>query len=364
MKKTLIFAAISMALSGAHASGFDNINISGFGSVAVGKSNNNVGYAGYDSESWNVSQDTLAGLQLDAHINDKAKFVAQVVANGRYDYELAVEMAYVSYEFGSFTARAGKLRMPLFMYSDYLDVGYAYPMLRPSQELYENLMISSYVGVDLLIPIEFEDSSLVFQPILGIGEINERDSRYGQITLDQLVGLTAHWYIEDFTFRASYVTAQTEFSASEDFSAAEQYIYNGLIDDKKGQFISFGAQYDNGDLLVSLEAADTQVEDDYSDTLAVSGLLGYRFGSVMPYVMANMVETTDDDEREGNPYIEHLSFERVAYSLGARWDFAKNIALKADLTYADFQDTNGGFSDTNVSEDDTLVYSVAIDFIF
>ena len=27
--------------------------------------------------------------------------------------------------------------LPLFFYSDYTDLGYAYPMIRPSQELYE-----------------------------------------------------------------------------------------------------------------------------------------------------------------------------------------------------------------------------------
>ncbi|SQH75001.1 conserved exported protein of unknown function [Shewanella benthica] len=364
MKKIIIFSAVICAMSGAQASSLDNIKISGFGSVAVGKSSNDIVYAGYDSERWNVSQDTLAGIQLDAKINDKTKFVTQVVANGRYDYELAVEMAYVSYETNLFTVRAGKLRTPFFMYSDYLDVGYAYPMLRPSQELYENLIVSSYMGMDLLIPIEFEDSSLVLQPIVGIGEVNERDSRYGQATLDQLFGLSAHWYVEDFTFRASYVAAQTDYSAPNDYSAAEQYIYNALLDDKKGTFTSVGAQYDNGDLLVSLEAAEVTLEDDYYDTLAISGLLGYRFGSLMPYVMANMVKTTDDDERSAA--YESFSFKRAAYSLGARWDFARNIALKLDLTYADFMDTNGGFINSNAdeSEDNTLVYSVAVDFIF
>lgn len=360
MKKILAFAATSMVLSGVHANNLDNINISGFGSVAVGKSTNDVNYAGYDSERWNVSQDSLAGIQLDARINDKAKFVAQVVANGRYDYELAVEMAYVSYELDDFTVRAGKLRTPLFMYSDYLDVGYAYPMLRPSQELYENLIVSSYMGIDVLIPIEFEDSSLVLQPIMGIGEVNERDATYGQVTLDQMFGLTAHWYIEDFTFRTSYISAQTDY---------ENSLYTGtyieaMLDNKKGQFISLGAQYDNGTLLAVIEAAETSVEGNYADTLSVSGLLGYHFGSVMPYMILNTVKTTDDDERAS--YLSSLNFKRSAYSLGARWDFAKNIALKVDLTYADFMDTNGGFNATNAdeSEDNTLVYSAAVDFIF
>lgn len=363
MKKALVFVATSMALSGAYAGNLDNINISGFGSVAFGKSTNDVGYAGYDSERWNVSQDALAGIQLNAKINEKTNFVGQLVANGTYDYEVAIEMAYVSYEFSALTARAGKLRTPVFMYSDYLDVGYAYPMLRPSEELYGNEAFSSYVGMDLLIPIEFEDSSLVLQPIVGIGEVAERDSSYGQIVLDKLFGLTAHWYVDDFTFRASYVVTKTDYSSFDVYGATNPTL-DALLDEKDVQFISLGAQYDNGDLLVSLEAADTTIEDDFSDNLAISGLLGYRFGRVMPYVMANTIKTTDDDERTVG--YEFLNFERTAYALGARWDFAKNIALKVDVTYADFQDTNGGFDVTNAdeSEDRTVVYAVAVDFIF
>ncbi|GLS90492.1 hypothetical protein GCM10007916_15590 [Psychromonas marina] len=364
MKKTLVSAAICLTFSGAHAASLDDIKISGFGSVAVGKSNNDVGYAGYTSERWDVSQDTLAGIQLDVKINDKAKFVTQVVSNARYDYDLSVEMAYVSYDFGLLTARLGKLRTPMFMYSDYLDVGYAYPMLRPSQELYENLIISSYTGMDLLIPIEFDDSSLVLQPIVGIGEVNERDSQFGKVTLDKMWGLTAHWYVGDFTFRGSYVTATTSYNSPDEVA----YIEN-MLDNQKGQFISLGMQYDNGDMLAMVELADTSLEGEFSDTLSASGLFGYRFDNVMPYLMVNWVKTTDNDERDFSPYAPLFNFERMAYSIGTRWDFAKSMAFKVDLTYADYQDTSGGFVNNigaagNFIEADSLVYSAAVDFVF
>ena len=123
-----------------------------------------------------------------------------MVANSRYDYDPKFEMAYASYDFDSFTARAGKLRLPLFFYSDYTDLGYAYPMIRPSQELYENIVLKGYTGADLLIPIELEDSSLLLQPLVGIGTIDEEDSIVGEVKLDQLYGLSANWNVDDFTF--------------------------------------------------------------------------------------------------------------------------------------------------------------------
>ena len=214
-----------------------------------------------------------------------------------------------------------------------------------------------------MIPIEFENSSLLIQPIVGISSIAERDSEYGKITLDSFMGGAVHWYVEDFTFRASYVQATTDFSSNND-NVTLATLYNYLLDDKKGKFISLGAQYDNSELVAIAEATDVSLTDEFSDTLTVSGLLGYRFGSVMPYVMANWVKTTDDEKRENSPYAAYLgdlSYKSTAYSVGGRWDFAQNIALKADITYADFHGTSGGIGAT---EDNSVVYSAAVDFIF
>lgn len=352
MKKTLVAVLIGMAFTGANAASMDDITISGFGSAAFGKANNDVGYAGYDSNNINVLNDTLIGVQVEANINEKAKFVGQVVANGLYDYDLSIEMAYFSYELDLFTVRAGKLRAPLFMYSDYLDVGYAYTSLRPSVELYDNFKINSYTGVELLIPIEFEDSSLLIQPLIGTSGIADRDSDIGEVVLNEFLGAAVHWYVSDFTLRASYVQATSDVSDAN----------YALFDEKDGQFTSLGIQYDNSNMLAVVEATDVRLDGAFSDVQSVSGLLGYRFGSFMPYITGNWTKTSDDEERLGfGGALDDLNYKSTAYSLGSRWDFAQNMAFKVDVTYADFHGTSGGIDAT---EDDTIVYSAAVDFIF
>ena len=380
MRKTVVAALVGMAF-GANATSMDNIRISGFGSVGIGKSDNAIGYAGYTDEKLDWEQETLAGVQFDFQVNERAKFVTQVVANSRYDYDPKFEMAYASYDFDSFTARAGKLRLPLFFYSDYTDLGYAYPMIRPSQELYENIVLKGYTGADLLIPIELEDSSLLLQPLVGIGTIDEEDSIVGEVKLDQLYGLSANWNVDDFTFRGSYLVAETNPSC--DFNTStDPYCRQlaPLLDSQDGQFISLGAQYDNGDLLVNVEAADVQIEGQFYDYQSVSGLVGYRINEFTPYLSVSWVETTDNDERENMAITavkETMNYERISYSIGNRWDFAKNMSLKADVTYVDYRDTSGGFQ-TNVEtsaanpfmatgnylEDSSIVYSARLDFVF
>ncbi|CAH0529546.1 hypothetical protein [Vibrio hippocampi] len=379
MKKTVVAAFVAFACS-AQAASLDDIKISGFGSVGVGKSTNDVGYAGYTDEKFDTKQDTIAGIQFDFAINDKAKFTTQVVANGRYDFEPEFETAYLSYKFDSVTARAGILRTPFFMYSDYVDVGYAYPMIRPSQEVYEHIIINNYTGGDLLIPFDIGDTTLLLQPFAGISQVDEADSPYGEVDLNKTFGLTAHWYVDDFTFRASYATATTSYSAP---SSVELLGLTGyaeeMLDDQDALFASIGAQYDNGQLLAVVEAVRIEVDGRYSDSDAFSGLVGYRFGEIMPYASIGWKQSTDDEEREtAVPGYDSIlayeqavnNFETISYSVGTRWDFAQNMALKLDVTYADFKGTSGRLAenvdDTTaaIKEDDTLVYSASVDFVF
>lgn len=389
MKKTLLAAALMGIMGSASAadsdritdlekqvkrlknesSWADNVKISGFGSVGVGKANNGAGYAHYTDERYDTNIDSILGLQFEFKVNDQAKVVTQISASGRYDWAVDVDSAYISYDFDGFTARAGKMKAPLFMFSDYVDVGYAYPMIRPSQEMYENIILSSYTGADMLIPFDIGESTLLLQPFGGNSEIKERDSSFGNTKLDMFLGLTAHLYYDDWTFRTSYITAQTAVQGLDDITDPTVGLIANTIDDETASFIALGLQYDNGDLMLLAEATQTTVSGEFTDVFSAYALTGYRFGSVMPYIMVSHNQTTDNDKRDGTN-LSGLSYESMAYSLGSRWDFAQNVALKLDVTYADFGDTHGGKFSYNVDgnnqpiENDTFVYSATVDFVF
>lgn len=352
-----MLVALTLAAPYSMASTVGNMSVSGFGSVGIGIANNDSGYAGYENKV-DYKQDSLLGLQFDFKINDQAKVTTQLVANGRYDFEPAVEMAYISYDLDVATIRGGKMRTPFFMYSDYLDVGYAYPMLRPSQEIYELLIISSYTGVDALIPIKLGNTTLQLQPFTGVSQVEERDSTFGsEVGIKDAFGLTANWFIDDWTLRGSYSQARTEKLSDPALS---------IVADKKATFVSLGLQYNDGSLLFNGEGMLMNLTGAYPNVQAMSALLGYQFGALTPYVASGWVKSSDDSQRlAGSP----LSMKRTSYSTGLRWDFAPKIALKMDATYADFKGTTGGLV-TNIDShfqpayDDALVYSASIDFVF
>ncbi|WP_434763284.1 hypothetical protein [Vibrio fortis] len=366
MRKTLLAAAIGSMAFGVNAANLNDIKISGFGSVGVGIANNDVGYAGYEKEL-GYKQDTLLGLQFDFQVNDRASVKTQIVANGRYNFEPAFEVAYLSYNLDFATVRGGKIRTPFFMYSDYLDVGYAYPMLRPSQEIYEHLIISSFTGIDAIIPVELGDSTLELQPFTGVSQLEERDSNFGQqADIKDVLGLAANWYVGDWTVHGSYVQATAK---GMDNLPPQLQLFE-IDEDQDVAFASLGVQYNDGTWLFNAEGMSMEMDGAYYDVEAASVLLGYQTGEFTPYVATGYIQTSDNGERTG--VLGHKAFkefERTSYSVGLRWDFATNVAMKLDATYADFNNTNGAFT-SNVSdtfqfiENDVIVYSASVDFVF
>ncbi|NLS12358.1 hypothetical protein HGP28_05535 [Vibrio sp. SM6] len=366
MRKTVLAAVMASAACGAttfaNAASLNDIRIGGFGSVGVGYADNDVGYAGH-YEKVGYKHDTLFGLQFDMQINDRASVTTQVVANGRYDFEPAFEVAYLSYEFDNFTMRGGKIRTPFYMYSDYLDIGYAYPMLRPNQEVYENMIvISSFTGIDALIPIDIAGTTLQLQPFVGQSQVEERDSGiFGhQTNLKDVMALAATWYGNDWVISGSFGEATTEaMSDSNPLSLVNLFEMNK---EQTATFTAFGVQYNDGDWLFNAEAMCMELTGAFYDFESISAVLGYQVGSVMPYISAGTVSTTDNNDRSLFP--EYLrEYERTSYSVGFRWDYASNVAVKFDTTYADFHGATGGFM-TNFTEDDTMVYSASVDFVF
>lgn len=87
------------------------------------------------------------GLRLDSDFSEDLGFTLQAVANGDEDYAPRVDWAFVDYEINNqLKVSAGKLRMPLYMFSDYKDVSYAYPWIIPPYAVYGSPDFSSFDG--------------------------------------------------------------------------------------------------------------------------------------------------------------------------------------------------------------------------
>ncbi|MCK9532110.1 MAG: hypothetical protein M0R77_16355 [Gammaproteobacteria bacterium] len=149
----------------------DTVSINGFLTTSlVGIDESDVTYLNaFTDQPRFDNTDSRLGLQFTGAINDRMSATAQLLARGRgSNNTIETDWAFVSMDVAAQAqVRAGKLKFPTFLISDYYEVGYAYPWMRPPQEVYSLNPISTLVGVDALYTPSLGGTSLLIQPFVG-----------------------------------------------------------------------------------------------------------------------------------------------------------------------------------------------------
>lgn len=363
----------------------DRFQFNGFASLNLQTANNSAGYAGA-TNSLNLDEGSLFGLQTIFTVNDSTSATIQLVSRGTEleNWTPQIEWAFISHQFNTnFTGRAGKLRLPLFMLSDYLEVGYAQLGARVPNEVYSTVVATSFTGADAIYDIELEDSSVQLQGFSGSHNLSSDKTKFGaQTKFEQIYGGVVTWTNDTVTLRSSY--AQAKVSSSQNWqsgNAAMPTISNTTFKDDNAKFYGLGARYDGEHLFAMSELTRTETNGFYPDVDAAYVTLGYRIKSVTPYITVSRMETQDNQTRlngknSASNKIDYagasmqqalLDIERTSYSIGSRWDVYTNMALKADITYiTGFGDTNGGLSGVaqNQTIDSSMIYTIKLDVVF
>lgn len=327
----------------------DRVRFNGFMSTGVARASNDAGYAGI-TETTEVQDLTLAALQASFEITDEVQAVMQIISRGDDDWDTDMEWAYLSYRPNAdLQLRAGKMRQPLFMYSDYMDLGYAQPWARAPQVIYGSVN-SSYVGADASYTIPLDSSSITTQAFFGY-----IDEEIDGIALDvrNSSGISLSWTDYVWTLRSVYSWGDISLDMPP-------------VDDERASYLGLGVSYDDGNWQIISEAARTEVDGFMPDTDAAYLSVGHRFGAFTPYVMAGWLETKDDDKR--GPMLVAMNGDRTDYSVGVRWDITPGVALKADWTHSrGFEDSPSGLDAQTVLTEglnSTNVYTFKIDAAF
>jgi len=337
----------------------DRVTISGFATATVSKTDESAQNIGFDDDEFDFSSESKAAVQMGFTINDNAEAVVQLVGRGIKDWDPEFEWAYIAYTFDSgATVRGGRLKLPLFMLSDYREVGYAYPYLRTPLDAYGQIPIDSYDGFDAIIPVETENGTVInFQPFVGGSDIDEIGAK-----VQNMLGTAVTVSHGNLELRGSYAFGESKLD--------EEISGEKTIDI---EFMGAGAAWDNGDWLLRSEWTRTENDGILPDQDGYYLSVAYRLNEFTPYLVVGRTETQDDDERPDSPSGARSAFdlERTSYALGLRWDFAPAMAVKFDATFlTDFGDTSGGMeanrSDGFVDQefDNMAVYSLSFDVIF
>jgi hypothetical protein len=379
MVRTLLASAILLAAPTLFA---QSVQITGFGQMVAGTVSDGDSFpgTGYDSD-WDFKDESLFALQVRGDLNDQWSATAQLVARGRDDFDPEFAWAYVGWNGGNgWSAKLGRQRLPLYRYSDFLEVGYAFPWLRVPNAIY-NLEFNNFDGASAAYAFGTGAWFTTVQGSVGRfeGDI-ELSGNPAEAELASLVGISAETIYGDWlTLRAGYFKADVTIVSPALSPLLSTLRTNGFgnvasridYDNDPGSFWSAGAEVNRGNLWLAGEVIGVEVEDAFladRSEYYLSG--GYRFGKWMPTLTWGR---RDNEAKPGIvallPNVPPLAGLRAAtagvvlsedidatyWSYGLRWDVATNVALKAD--YTRFEDDGA-----NTRESDAVAVGAVFSF--
>ncbi|HUX90547.1 MAG TPA: hypothetical protein VMV48_07655 [Gallionellaceae bacterium] len=350
------------------------------------------------SQNWSADVDSRLGLQLDAQFTPQLSAVLQVLSQQRYDntYIPSVEWANIKYAITPDSSiRLGRIVMSTFLVSDYRNVGYAVPWVRPPLAVYNMMPVSSNDGVDASYRFHFGEAAHTVQGFYGGGN---QKSPNGQNNPDRdSWGIFNTLEYGPAIFRLAY--QQSTLSLNDDinsfFNQFRQFGPAGVAladkyDANKKPTIFWGvsASYDPGNWFVMGEWGQSKLTPSFmGEQIAWYASSGYRFGNFTPYVIyanSRMLSNTSDPGLDLaavppllvgyaaglnaglNGFLKPTTGTTV--TLGNRWDFMKNTAFKLQYEHTALDDNSSGLL-INLQPGFQAgghfnVISVAVDFVF
>ena len=362
LKKSICaLALLSCGTSLAHAGDF---NFSGFMSIGGGfvDDASAPGYAGYSEEDLTFDN-SLLGIQVSSDISDELSATVQLTARNSDGFKVEAEWAYVSWQAtDESTVRIGRLRTPFYMYSDYLDVGYAYPWIAPPNEVYY-LPFNNVNGIDFYTTGTLGSFDTTMQLYFGgfTDVLNERGVDIEAKTRNQL-GFAGTLAKDWWTFRAAYHIAKLsiDLEALPGVTGLLQTLEGAgfarnadrfRIEEDDAKFLEVGLNIDTGTFVAAAEHVELRLDDEtlYADNIRQFIMIGVRTGDWLIHLTASKADDEVSNLTQGIPTVPQTADliaglnaqaageanKRDVISLGTRWDITAGTALKFQYSDVD-----------------------------
>ncbi|WP_257983206.1 porin, partial [Pseudoalteromonas sp. MelDa3] len=374
--KLSVAVAVCAVLASSYASA--EVRINGFASIVGGKSlDSDSTLYGYDDDI-SFKNESKFALQLSADLHEKLTATAQIIARGEDDFDATFEWAYVTYEYSDeLQFSAGKMRVPFYKYSDFLDVGYAYRWVRPPKSVY-GIPFSTYEGVSVVYSSQLGDWDSTLQGFYGAfdGDIDVFGTEL-PAELNNLGGINWSLSYDWFSARAAYIVADTSISSEDSgliglvsvlSDSGLTNTANDLItEEDKTSFVGVGFSIDYENFLFDAEYTQFEVEDSIlPEQSQYYASVGYRIDSVIVHFTYednddkhdssrfNTIESIPTLNSAVNGALEGLRAQSNVYTIGARYDFHPSAAFKID--FSRFED--------DITDTETDVVAVGVDLVF
>ena len=346
----------------------DRVHFSGFARLVGGYlDDGDANYQGYDN-AISFGQHSLLALQTDVELTETLSFTTQLLAHTSAGRDSGVEWAYLTWRPSKrWRFKAGKLRTPLYLHSDTIDVGFSYPWIIPPQAVYTPYSPSDITGLSAAYQFNIQEWGIETKTYWGRfeGAVSVLDKFPVDLKVDNLRGLILAVNRGNLRLRASYHRAVVDIKAPALARLAGQLRRLGfrksadsLNTKTEIDFMQAGVSYDTLDYFLKAEWTRVSSSPAFGvtsyDSYYLSG--GYTFYPfnlpITPHVtFANIsVDEAPPPVNEIPANVSQLAPLRLAYlgvfqskllgddslqslSVGLRWDVNPAIALKAEWVH-------------------------------
>jgi len=346
--------------------------------------------------------DSLIGIQANFRATNSLEFVTQAIS--RYgphgDFRPEISWAFGKYSFGpdNLVLRAGRMGLELYMQADSRHVGYSYLTVRPPVDFFGGLAFHYIDGIDLVGTLPLADGVLKIKGFGGQADELapiEQGSAILSLRGNPIYGIYADYQQEHWQWRATYA----QMSFKHDLPAPVATLQNLLnqttvpsaialakslsLTDTTSRFYSLGAVYDRGPLLVQAMLSQIDHENQiYQNTQAGYLITGYRIGQFTPFAAYSWSKSKTKQlssglpDDNGGPLSQlnasllgaqtRVHTDQHTYTLGSRWDFRQNMALKAQVDFIRGKPESVFlYSSTTPNFNGKVnVFSLTLDFVF
>lgn len=386
------------------------LRFSGFATLAV--VHNDSDQLGYRSNSgqdlytldgdYDTRTDSRLGLQWNLQWKPQFDAAVQVVLDqtARDHHSDALDWAFVRWrpqdgdEF-----RLGRLGFDVFMLSDYRQIGYTYPWVRPPLDFYGLIALHSIDGLDYQHRFDGDSSTLFAKMFVGQSHYHA-PLRSGDFSLDlePIFGFTL--LFEQDEWKARFSQTQLRFASEAETLPLIDALQNAAplwpeadaladelhVEDSDYRYRALGLSYDDNNWLVQTELADVKGERD----LLPSGKQAYvslarRIDTLTPYLLFGWARPDNSAVRADLPatlppvllpaftllrdqtvaLLNRTRVDQDSIGIGLRWDFRSRMALKLQCDrFRVHEEGSGLWHPDYATPDTTTVVSVALDLLF
>lgn len=389
----------------------DNWQFNGFGTLSYTRTDKykdriprrNMNQSGIDLEKNGFLMDSRFGLQIKGQLNDHWSVVGQIVAREQLANHLEdhIDLAFARYQASNeWQIAIGRQAFDLFFLSDHRNTAYSYDWVRPPTEFYGFMPYDSFDGVKLIR--DWGDFDNAWHWDVSVGNIKAKfdldvltkSSDVDSTKAEPIYGSALSWQGSQWRVRANVAILkfEQELDDRDELNFLAEHIgpiwpeFRRVARDIEGnstlRYASLGASWTSGDWKVQSE---WNIID--ADFITVNGQRGYvhvarRWQAWQPFVTFGFAHDNQRVDYKPPPRgaglefilddvthtVQNMRHNQHSFSLGVRWDFTPQKALKLQCDRFYFQADSGsihGRIDLRYTKDETRSWCTAsYDWVF